>query len=295
MRARCRVGWPGSATDERLRSVSRYEPRSYWEGLLGRRFDLGGVAYPELPDRFNARFYRASEAAARRALRRVGLEPSTPPARVLDVGSGTGHWIDFWQRFGAREIVGVDLTEVAVEQLSRRWPEHRFVRADVSGPELPVEGPFDAVTAMSVLLHIPDEAAFSRAVRNLGRLLRAGGVAIVLDPVVVHRWWGAPFTDASNSRLRSLDRWRRTLDEAKLDLVAVEPVTWLLANPVDTRHRATFRLLSGYWHGISRLVSGRERTGAIAAAVVAAADAALVRAGGPGPSTKCLVARRRRA
>jgi len=273
--------------------MSRYEPRTYWEELLAREYNLRGVAYPELPESFNARFYRVSEAAARRALRRAGFAAGEPPGRVLDVGAGTGAWIDFWRRFGAQEIVGVDLTETAVARLSAHYPEHSFVRADVSDAELPVDPPFDAVSAMSVLLHIPDEGAFEHAVRNLASVLRPGGVALVVDPVVVHRWWGTPFTDASNSRLRSLDEWRHVFDGAELDIVALEPVTWLFANPIDTRHRTTFRLLSAYWRATSRLVSGRERTGTAVSTAVAALDAALVRLGKTGPSTKCLVGRRR--
>jgi len=273
--------------------MSRYEPRTYWEELLAREYNLRGVAYPELPERFHTRFYRVSEAAARRALRRAGFAGDEQPGRVLDVGAGTGAWIDFWRRFGAREIVGVDLTETAVARLSAHYPEHRFVRADISDAELPVDPPFDAVSAMSVLLHIPDERAFERAVLNLASVLRPGGVALVMDPVVVHRWWGTPFTDASNSRLRSLDEWRHVFDRAELDVVALEPVTWLFANPIDTRHRATFRLLSAYWRATSRLVSGRERTGTAVSTAVAALDAALVWLGKTGPSTKCLVGRRR--
>jgi SAM-dependent methyltransferase len=273
--------------------LSRYEPRTYWEELLGREYNLRGVAYPELPESFNARFYRVSEAAARRALRRAGFVAGKPPGRVLDAGAGTGAWIDFWSRLGARKIVGVDLTETAVARLSAQYPEHRFVRADVSGAALPVDPPFDAVSAMSVLLHIPDEGAFERAVRNLASVLRPGGIALVMDPIVVHRWWGTPFTDASNSRVRSLDEWRRVFDAAELDIVALEPVTWLFANPIDTRHRATFRLLSAYWRATSRLVSGRERTGTAVSTAAAALDAALVRLGKAGPSTKCLVGRRR--
>jgi SAM-dependent methyltransferase len=274
--------------------MSRYEPRTYWEDLLAREYNLRGVSYPELPESFNARFYRVSKAAARRALRRAGFAASQPPERVLDVGAGTGAWIDFWSRLGAREIVGVDLTETAVTRLSAHYPQHRFVRADISGADLPVDPPFDAASVMSVLLHIPDERGFERAVSNVASVLRPGGVAVVMDPIVVHRWWGMPFTDASNSRVRSLDEWRRVFDAAELDIVALEPVTWLFANPIDTRHRATFRLLSAYWRAMSRLVSSRERTGTAVLTAVAALDAALVRLGNAGPSTKCLVGRRRR-
>jgi len=67
------------------------------------------------------------------------------PSRVLQVGFGSGIWIRFWTEFGARQIVGVDLTEVAVERLRMRHPQPTFLQADVGEPGLSVGGVFDFI------------------------------------------------------------------------------------------------------------------------------------------------------
>src|ERR1043166_8271428 len=96
---------------------------------------------------------------------------------VLDVGSGTGFYVDRWLRLGAR-VTGLDLTEIAVAELSRAFPAARFLRADIGAsldgvPLAP--GWFDAVSAFDVLFHIVDDAQYARAFENIPSLLRPGG------------------------------------------------------------------------------------------------------------------------
>jgi hypothetical protein len=64
---------------------------------------------------------------------------------------------------------------------------------------------------MSVLLHIVDDSRWRRALRNVATVLAPGGHLVVIDPVVVHGWWGhssvrRPIVvhDISGSRTR---RW----------------------------------------------------------------------------------------
>src|SRR5829696_5730512 len=79
----------------------------------------------------------------------------TPRMRVLDVGSGTGFYIDRWHELGVSSVTGADLTETAVEQLRRRYPADRFVRFDVTEEGAPLEpGSFELVSAMDVLFHV---------------------------------------------------------------------------------------------------------------------------------------------
>ena len=57
---------------------------------------------------------------------------------VLDVGSGTGFYIDLWRRLGVRSVTGSDIAEKAVEELSARYPSNRFVRLDIGAEEDPL-------------------------------------------------------------------------------------------------------------------------------------------------------------
>jgi SAM-dependent methyltransferase len=269
-----------------------YEAESYWESMLGARFDLSGVGYPGLPVSFNRFFYQAKVDAVHRALSKAGAEVS-PSWSTLDVGSGVGFWIDFWERAGVGEVTGADLTAGAVTELRRRYPQHRFERVDISG-RIEWDRRFDAISAMSVFLHIKDDGRFRRAIANVADALEPDGILIVIDPVVAERWWGPPFDDAANSIARPLHDWKRALAENDLELAAMVPATVLLANVVDTRHRISFRLFDRYWRllGLALPRTG-ERGGRLVGAALYRLDRWLVRAVSNGPSAKCLVIRKR--
>jgi SAM-dependent methyltransferase len=270
--------------------MTRYEASAYWEELLEDEFNESGVAYPQLARSINQAMYRTIGRSVARALKTT--EASAPPGRVLDVGSGTGVWIDFWRRHGAAQITGVDLTATSVERLRHRWPEHEFLKADIGEADAALPMDHDIVSAMSVLLHIVDDARFRQAFVNLAAALRLNGTLVLVEPVVVHRWWGPPFGEDANSKARPLADYRAALEAAGLELQSIRPATVLLANVVDTRSAATFRLLHGYWDLVMRGVGPRERLGTMIAAVLGPADLLAARVARTGPSAKVLVARR---
>ncbi len=109
---------------------------------------------------------RSPEAPApfRAALQGV----TSPPADVLDVGTGTGEGaLAVAERFPEARIVGVDLSEAMLERARAKLPSARFERADASA--LPFEaGSFDLVTHANMLPFF-DEVA---------RVLRSGGSAL---------------------------------------------------------------------------------------------------------------------
>lgn len=262
-----------------------YDAPEYWEGLLARGFDESTVGYAQLAVSLNAAMYRSTRGAVRRALVATRLDPTG--RRVLDVGSGTGVWIDFWERLGAGELTGVDLTASSVAGLRERWPAHRFVQADLGDADAKLPRDNDIVSAMSVLLHIVDEPRFRRAVANLAGALRPGGALIAIEPVVMHRWWGPPFDDRSNSRARPIDVYEQTLGEAGLTLELVRPATALLSNVIDTRTRVAFRALEIYWSLLNGVVGRRETVGAIAASLLGPIDSIATRLARTGHRPRC--------
>jgi SAM-dependent methyltransferase len=269
---------------------SEYVPPAYWTQVLQDGYDESAVGYPNLARSFNSARYDLELRNVALALAAAGVPT---PARVLDVGSGTGIWIDFWRRRGVRDITGVDLTETAVEHLRERHPEHTFLRADVGDAAAGLPGPVDVVSAMSVLLHITDEARFERALGNLLAALGPDGVLLLVEPIVVHRWWGPPFGADANSKARPLATYERILAAGGFEVVDLRPVSCLLTNVIDTRRPGTFRLMSLYWEAICRIIGRRERLGSVAGSVLGAADRLATRIVPNGPSAKILVARRR--
>lgn len=99
----------------------------------------------------------------------------TPPARVVDVGTGSGYVAHLLHGLGF-EVTGVDSAPGMLAEAARRGDGPRFVLGDALDP--PVESEADAVTARYVLWTMRDPAA---AVQAWHRLLRPGGRLVLVD------------------------------------------------------------------------------------------------------------------
>jgi SAM-dependent methyltransferase len=211
-------------------------------------------------------------------------------AEVLEIGPGTGFWVDLWQESGA-SVTGLDITDTAVARLGQRFPDQRFRTGDVSEDGLDL-GRFDVVSAQSVLLHIVDESRLETALANVARMLLPGGALLLMEPLVEHAWWGPPVTATSNSRARTVQQWRIALAGAGLELVTYRPVTALLANVCDTRHRATWRLHMAYWWLVRRWLTRVPRLAPATLRALVVLDGLLLRLG-IAPSAKVMLVRHR--
>jgi SAM-dependent methyltransferase len=98
--------------------------------------------------------------------------------RVLEIGPGLGTDHAQFARAGA-EMYALDLTAVHLEHTRRRFDLEGLATRPVRGDaeDLPLaDGSFDVVYSFGVLHHTPSTA---RAVREIHRVLRPGGLAIV--------------------------------------------------------------------------------------------------------------------
>lgn len=265
-----------------------YIASDYWDEIHRDGSDESAVGYPNLARSINKARYHVERHNVARALAAAGVPK---PARVLDVGSGTGIWIDFWEQRGAAQIIGLDLAAAAVDRLSRRYPGHEFRQEDIASPNSLLPGAQDVVSAMSVLLHITDETQFEQALCNLASCVRKGGYLVLVEPVVVHCWWGPPFGADASSKARPLNSYTRVLQQMGFTIVELRPASCLLINVIDTRYAITFRVLQQYWALLTRFVGRRERLGRAVGFVLQALDLVATKMVPIGPSAKIIVAR----
>ena len=128
-----------------------------------------------------------------------------PQGRVLEVGCGIGNLTTLLLREPA--VTGVHAIDPEPKYVDRLRNTLRDPRLDTSvcgieqfrPPQDPaaLDGSFDTVVSSNVLEHIEDDVG---AVRNLRRLLRPGGHALLLVPA--HRWLFSPID-------RGLSHFRR--------------------------------------------------------------------------------------
>ncbi len=129
-------------------------------------------------------------------------------ARILDVGCGTGANLEMLARFGVAE--GVDLSADALQFCRARG----LVGVRQGAAErLPYDdATFDLVTALDVVEHLDDDAAGLREVR---RVLRPGGVALLFVPAFM--WlWGVQDDVSEHRRRYTLPQLRAMVEAANL-------------------------------------------------------------------------------
>lgn len=150
---------------------------------------------------------------------------------VVDAGSGEGYGAAIMARAG--RVVGLELDGAAAAHAARRYPDVRFLRADLCRPPL-ADGSADAVVALQVLehLHCPDGfvASCRRVLRPRGALVLSTpnqeASPPVANPFHVHEYDAAELRALLRERFEEVDVLgvRHRLPLAALERLLREPV-----------------------------------------------------------------------
>jgi SAM-dependent methyltransferase len=216
------------------------------------RMTIGPISDPEARFHYNCVensiirvLFRRSEPPRGATIEAWRMLQQREQRRLLDVGSGTGHWIDFFREvFFVAEVVALEIAVQMVDCLRRKYAGNSAVRvldADIAaadfGSDL-IGGPVDWITAIGVMFHIVDDARWHRAITNLAGVLKPGGLLFVggdfgahTRNVQFHRsdrfdnW--REFATATgvagevrvNKRVRSLAMWHEAANQSGLRIV----------------------------------------------------------------------------
>jgi SAM-dependent methyltransferase len=113
--------------------------------------------------------------------RHVGIERGL---RILDAGSGRGHFTDALVHCG-HDVIGIDTSESAVAWAQEAYGPH-FVVAGLDryrSPHL-----FEAIVCIDVLFHILDDGRWRAALHNLSRLAQTESSIILTDVLPAERY-----------------------------------------------------------------------------------------------------------
>lgn len=154
------------------------ELQPYWD-RVSRAYapddPLAAVCYPGAPVWLNRFFAGLQWRAVTGAFSTLELRG----ARALDVGCGFGRWTRWLAERGA-DAIGIDPTETMLDAARRASPGSvRYRRMSATALDFP-DDHFDVVTCITVVQHL-EPAEQEQAVAELARVLRPGGVAVVLD------------------------------------------------------------------------------------------------------------------
>jgi ubiquinone/menaquinone biosynthesis C-methylase UbiE len=132
---------------------------------------------------FETPFGRRTDRVERRILADL-LSGFDGAESLLDVGCGTGHFVDLWQSSGMA-VVGLDISREMLQFAHRRHPGVPAVQGDAT--VLPFrDDSFDVVSLVTVLEFLPSPEA---ALREAERVARKGILLGVLNSLSPVAWW----------------------------------------------------------------------------------------------------------
>jgi len=234
-----------------------------------------------LPLGFNRWAYRAKRRTFRRMVR--SWFGSAPPGRVLDVGSGTGFYVEQWRALGARSITATDLTGAALASLRERFPEIEVARLDIGEVlESDRSGTVDAVSAMDVLYHIVDDARYRRAFANMFALLKPGGLLVFSDFLASTR------KDKRHVVARTRAETEDAARGAGFELRRRAPWLVLMNSPLKSRSRSHTR----FFERLTTELRAHPRLGGAAGAALYPAEIVLSRLVRRAPSLEIVLCRK---
>lgn len=165
------------------------QAEDYWKtqhrraGALDREKDpdsLGNVCHAGTPLWFNEYYARYQRQIFEELLSRCAAPASAGRTlRALDVGCGAGRWCRTLAQRGYA-VHGIDLQRELIEADRKRYPEMRF--DCVSVLEFKPPEPFDLVTTVTVLQHIPFLEQ-KKAIANIASMVKVGGNVLILENV----------------------------------------------------------------------------------------------------------------
>ncbi len=227
--------------------------KDYWESRLSNQFDLQGVGFIGLGKHYNAWLYKVRRNVFLRKMKATLLNFRS--VDVLDIGSGTGFYIERWRELAVRNLVGVDLTQTAVDNLKQKYPEHEFYQVDIGGDTRTLANRrFDVISAFDVLFHIIDDQQYQKAIENIYSLLKPGGL-FVLSENFLH----TETIVSKHQVCRQLDTIEHFLTGCGFEILDRSPMFCLMNAPVDTNNV----FLKAFWRFTSKIISRSELAGLV--------------------------------
>ncbi len=141
------------------------------------------------PEIFNAVEQQRLADAVREVLTAAG-HTKAHPARVLDIGAGTGNLTARFLEAGA-QVVSADVSAGCLREVADRFGStgrHGTQRIDGRSLQVFADASFDVVACYSVLHHVPDYLAL---VAEMARVVRGRGL-VYLDHERHDASWGNP-------------------------------------------------------------------------------------------------------
>lgn len=252
-----------------------FDYKAYWNKRLSGDFGLESVGFLGLGKQFNSWMYEVRRVNFRRTVAKFKVQS---PSKILDVGSGSGFYIDLWRKSG-HKVTGIDISEQAVSNLQKKYEGCEFYLWDITTHKLN-DRDFDIVSCFDVLFHIVDDSKLEVAIENIHGMLKEEGLFFLTDN----------FVTGNEKRLehhvsRSLLYYERLLNKKGFTILYRAPVFYFMNFPVDSNSK----VLSKLWQVLLKVIPGRGYLGYMAGLMLFFVDTMVTGFLKEGPTTEIMV------
>jgi len=209
----------------------KYIPEKYWEERLNKDFSLSGVGHLGFGLEYNIWLYKSRLHVLRGLLIKNNIV--CKGKKILDIGVGTGFYIDFWEKLGAKKITGIDITNKSIEELKEKYPNYRFTKGNISTLDYNKKFPdekFDIITAFDVLFHIVNEEDFKNAIENIRKFSHKETIILIMDNILKEY---KPAREHENDR--TFLYYKKVLNSYSREIKEIKPLFYFMNTPIDIK------------------------------------------------------------
>ena len=207
------------------RNGQKYDDTKWWDASFYTKGVSDRQTISQKKSVISAKYHYASmELLILRHMRNNQI--SINQADIVDVGSGSGHWIDFYKSLEPETITAMDVSLLSFNHLKKKYAEDSSIEIH-HGKALEtlngLSGKYNLINAIGIMFHIVDDFEWHKTIYEIGKKMKTGGVFVVgghfgvLDGLNVQ----IDKDGKINKRLRSKRRWTHELKTAGFRSITV--------------------------------------------------------------------------
>jgi SAM-dependent methyltransferase len=211
------------------------DTKNYWEERLSTTFNLGSVGFQNVGEHYNYWLYKMRLKIIKKIIKEYF--PKSMHSKILDVGSGTGFYLEIYLKNGYKNITGIDFTNVSVNKLLGLFPQLIIIQKDICDNIKTEElQNFDIITCFDVLFHIVDSGKYSNAFKNFYSYLNKDGYLIFSEN----------FCPIHKDRVHIVDRTKIEIETALVsagfEIISKYSLFFLLNPPRNSENKILWKI-----------------------------------------------------
>ena len=150
----------------------------------------------------------------------------TEKSSVLDIGSGSGHWIEFYKSLDAVKISGIDISETSIDYLNQKYSNDlkiSFYKGKAVEIINQIQESFEIVNAIGIMFHIVDDKEWLETINKISMKIPKNGIFVVGGHFGFLNGLNVQIDQYGkiNKRLRSKFVWKRALKKAGFSTIKI--------------------------------------------------------------------------